>query len=126
MDSANQFSVFILCTAIGFGGGLLYEVFAFFRLIFRCEKRKNIFLGASFDVVFFLVFAFLCVYTAFFLDFPDIRVYMWIGYALGGLIYAKTLRRILALLEKVCYNSFARLVKKAKTKKKLLKERETL
>lgn len=126
MDSAHQFPVFILCTAIGFCGGLLYEVFAFFRLIFRCEKRKNIFLGALFDVAFFIAFALLCIYAAFLLSFPDIRVYMWIGYALGGLIYAKTLRRIVAFLEKVCYNTFARLVKKAKTKKKLLKERETL
>lgn len=126
MDSVNQFPVFLLCVAIGFVGGLLYEVFAFFWLIFRCKKRKNIFLGALFDVAFFITFALLCVYAAFLFGFPDIRVYMWIGYSLGGLIYAKTLRRIVAFLEKLCYNGFARLVKKAKTKKKLLKERETL
>ena len=126
MDSARQFSVFLLCILIGFSGGILYEVFAFFRLIFRCKKRKNIFLSILLDVTFFIVFALLCVYAAFALDFPNIRVYMWIGYALGGVIYSKTLRRILAFLEKVCYNVLAKLVKKAKTKKKLLKERETL
>lgn len=126
MDSARQFPVFLLCILIGFGGGILYEVFAFFRLLFRCEKRKNKVLSILLDVTFFIVFAFVCVYTAFMLDFPELRVYMWIGYALGGVIYSKTLRRILAFLEKVCYNSLAKIAKKAKTKKKLLKERETL
>lgn len=126
MDSARQFPVFLLCILIGFGGGILYEVFAFFRLLFRCEKRKNKFLCILPDVTFFIVFAFVCVYTAFMLDFPEFRVYMWIGYALGGVIYSKTLRRILAFLEKVCYNNLAKIAKKAKTKKKLLKERETL
>lgn len=125
MDTARQFSVFILCLLCGYGGGIIYEVFALLRLLFRCEKRENI-IGILLDVTFFTVFAIACVYLSFLLNFPDIRVYMWIGYALGGVLYWKTLRRILAFLEKVCYNSLAKIVNKAKTKKKLLKEREIL
>lgn len=125
MDTARQFSVFILCLLCGYGGGIIYEVFALLRLLFRCEKRENI-IGILLDVTFFTVFAIACVYLSFLLNFPDIRVYMWIGYALGGVLYWKTLRRILAFLEKVCYNSLAKIANKAKTKKKLLKEREIL
>ena len=125
MDTARQFSVFILCVCCGYGGGIIYEVFALFRLLFRCEKRENI-IGILMDISFFILFAIGCVYCAFLWDFPTIRIYMWMGYALGGVLYWKTLRRILAFLEKVCYNSLAKIAKKAKTKKKLLKERENL
>lgn len=125
MDSVGQFSVFILCVLFGYCGGLLYEVFALFRLLFGCQKRENI-IGILLDVAFFGTFAIGCVYFSFIRNFPSQRVYMWIGYALGGVLYSKTLRRILAFLEKVCYNGLAKVVKKAKTKKKLLKERENL
>ena len=125
MDSAGQFSIFILCVLFGYCGGLLYEVFALFRLLFGCEKRENI-IGVLLDIAFFAVFAIGCVCFSFTQNFPTQRIYMWIGYALGGALYSKTLRRILAFLEKVCYNGLAKVVKKAKTKKKLLKERENL
>ena len=52
MDSVGQFSVFILCVVFGYCGGLLYEVFALFRLLFGCERRENI-IGILLDVAFF-------------------------------------------------------------------------
>ncbi len=58
------------------------------------------------------------------LRFPSIRVYMWLGFAVGGAIYAKTLRRIVAFFQKKCYNMLRRIVSKAKRKKKLSKVRE--
>lgn len=45
---------------------------------------------------------------------------MWIGYALGGIIYAKTLRKIVAFLENMCYNKIIKVIKKAKKKEKNL------
>ena len=125
MDTARQFSVFLLCVLCGYGGGIIYEVFALLRLLFRCDKREKI-IGILLDIGFFAVLAIGCVYFAFVQNFPTVRIYMWIGYALGGVLYCKTLRRILAFLGKVCYNSVEMIVKKAKTKKKLLKERENL
>ena len=125
MDSVGQFPVFILCVIFGYCGGLLYEVFALFRLLFGCERRENI-IGILLDVAFFAVFAIGCVRFAFVQNFPTQRIYMWIGYALGGVLYSKTLRRILAFLEKVCYNMLVKVAKKTKTKKKLLKKKEIL
>ena len=125
MDSVGQFSVFIQCVVCGYCAGLLYEVFALFRLLFGCQKRENI-IGILLDVAFFGAFAVGAIYLSYLRNFPSLRVYMWIGYALGGVLYSKTLRRILAFLEKVCYNKLVKVAKKAKTKKKLLKERENL
>ena len=92
-------------------------------VFFGCEKRENI-IGICLDVAFFVLYAIACVYLAFRWNFPWVRGYMWIGYALGGVLYCKTLRRILAFLEKVCYNKLAKVAKKAKIKKKLGQERD--
>ena len=121
MDSKNQFFVFCLCIAVGFVGGFLYEIFAVLRLIFGCERGKNKFLGSIFDFFYFVIFAIFCIFASFFLRFSGFRVYFWLGFALGGTLYSKTLRRILAFLENVCYNVFRRIVNKAKSKKILSK-----
>jgi hypothetical protein len=49
---------------------------------------------------------------------------MILGYAIGLIIYLKILHRTLAIFEKVCYNMFTKVVKKAKSKKKLSKRGE--
>lgn len=118
MDSQNQFYIFWLCVAVGFCGGLLYEFFAFIRMLFRQGKGERI---AAFlcDAAFFIAFAAFAVFAAVVLRFPTFRVYMWLGYALGGIIYLKTLRRIVAFLENVCYNVVRQ---KAKSKKKLFEK----
>lgn len=126
MDSKHQFTYFCLCIFVGFVGGILYENFAFLRKILRCPHGKNRVLGGIIDTVFCLSFAGLCTASAFWLRFPSFRVYMWIGYALGFLIYLKTLRRIVAFLQKVCYNVLCKIVKKAKFKKKLSKTGDKL
>jgi hypothetical protein len=45
---------------------------------------------------------------------------MWIGYAVGGILYLKTLHKIIAFLKNMCYNIGTIMVKRAKEKKKLL------
>ena len=121
MDGKGQFGVFCLCIAVGFVGGLLYEIFVFFRAAFGCGRGKYKIIGIILDVAFFMCFAGLCIYAAYRFRLPNLRFYMWIGYGLGWIIYLKTLRRIVAFLQKVCYNKAIKVAKKVKTKKKLSK-----
>ena len=127
MDSRNQFTVFCLCVATGFVGGVIYEIFSFLRLIMGCRCGKNKFLGCMADVIFCVCFALHCIFASFLFHFPNLRVYMCIGYALGGIIYLKSLHIILAFLQNVCYNKITKVVKKAKKREKTLKkEGETI
>ncbi len=126
MDTKNQFTYFLLSVATGFVGGLLYELFAFIRFLFGCDRGKRKTFGFIMDICFGIAFAFLGIYSCFLFRFPAFRVYMGIGWLLGGIIYSKTLRIIVAFFEKVCYNILARMVKKAKSKKKLLKREEKI
>ncbi len=126
MDSRNQFTYFCLCIAVGFVGGIIYEIFASFRKILRCPHGKNRVLGGMVDVAFCGCFAVLCTASAYWLHLPSFRFYMWIGYALGFLIYLKTLRRTVAFLQKVCYNVLCKIAKRAKIKKKLSKTGDKL
>lgn len=71
------------------------------------------------DITFFAAFATFVNFATYRLKFPSFRVYTWLGYAVGGIIYAKTLRKFLAFLEKVCYNTHVQRQKIRKTKKKL-------
>lgn len=120
MQTQNQFFTFLLCVAVGFCGGFLYEIFTFFARLFGQGKGRKV---TSFlcDTVFFIAFAAFSVFAAVILHFPSFRVYMWIGYLLGGIIYLKSLRRIVAFLENVCYNVVRQ---KAKSKKKLFEKGE--
>jgi hypothetical protein len=117
MDSAHQFYYFSLCVCAGFCVGIIYELFAFIRLLCGCDRGKYKILNIILDVAFFIGFSMLSVCLAFACNFPDVRVYMWIGYAVGLGLYLKTLRRILAFCEKVCYNKLVKVLKKAKSKK---------
>ena len=122
MVRQDQFLMFLLCMAIGFMGGLLYEPFSFLRLLFGCDtKRKT--LGIILDVGFFISFTVLSVIAVFLLKFPALQAFWWIGYAVGGIIYLKTLHKIIAFLEKVCYNVLVKMAKKARKKDKTLKKR---
>ena len=124
MDTGNQFAVFGICVGVGFIGGVLYEAFAFLRFLLGCPRGKNKILGGALDIAFFVAFALVCVWATYVFNFPDFRVYMWLGYILGGILYLKTLHEIVAFFEKVCYNSITKLIKKAKNREKALSQRE--
>ena len=123
MDTQNQFAVFGLCLCIGFFGGVLYEPFGVLRCVFGCRQGKNKPIAGAIDIVFWMVFAVWTAIVGYALHFPNFRVYMWIGYALGGILYLKTLHRILAFFENVCYNKITQRIKKAKKQEKTLKKR---
>ena len=124
MDTQNQFTYFLFSMLIGLVGGVLYEIFAFFRLLLRCERGKNKAIGIGLDVLFGLAFSIFCIFAMFLLRFPAFRGYMGLGFLIGLIIYAKTLRRIVAFFEKVCYNGVAKVVKRAKIRKKTLKRED--
>lgn len=122
MDTKGQILVFLSCVAVGFIGGILYEPIALLRLAFGCGKGKNKPLSIALDIVFWLAFSILCVAASYQFRFPDFRVYTWIGYAVGGIIYLKSLRRIVAFLENVCYNKLIKIVKRRKIGRKTPKK----
>ena len=122
MDTKGQFTYFLLSVAVGFVGGLLYEVFSLFRILFSCDKGKWKGIGIGLDIGFCLLFTIWCIYMSFCLRFPDFRVYVCCGWVLGFAIYLKILHRILAFFENVCYNVLVKMAKKAKSKKKTLKK----
>ena len=120
MDSKNQLFYFCICIVVGFFVGLVYEPFAFLRQVAGCNRKKRSPLGVIIDVLFPVIVALTCIFVQFILRFPSFRVYMWIGYALGYIIYLKILRRTLAFLQKLCYNLLAKVLRKAKNKEKTL------
>ena len=121
MDSKNQFYIFCLCLAIGFVGGLLYEPFSFIRKVFKKQTRLCQSIRFIADILYCLTCTVFCIFSAFWLHFPNFRLYMILGYAIGLIIYSKILHRTLAIFEKVCYNIIVKVAKKAKIKKKLSK-----
>lgn len=119
MDAKGQLLYFCLCLGIGFVCGFVYEVFALCRALLGCQKGKHRLIEIFLDIVFFLVFAGICIYAGYVGKFPAFRVYMWLGYALGITIYLKILHRILAFWENVWYNKLTKAIEKARKKKKL-------
>ena len=102
MDSQNQFFIFLQCVAIGVIGGVLYELFTALGLLCRANKYRLV--RATFDILFWLSFTIMSIISSYAFHFPSFRAYMWIGYCAGGILYLKSVRRIVAFFEKVCYN----------------------
>lgn len=120
MDVKNQFTYFCLTVIIGFAWGLIYELFSVFRFVFGCDKNKTI--GVALDVLFCITLALGYTLAAFLLRFPDFRIYMFVGIGLGFTLYLKSLHRIVAFFEKVCYNNVRKLINKVKKAKNSIKE----
>ncbi len=120
MDTKHQLAVFGLSLCVGFLGGILYEFFALARLLFQCEKKKRKLLGGALDMGFWICFICFSLFLAYILKFPDFRAYIWFGYALGGILYSKSLHKIIAFLEKICYNKITKLIKRSKNQEKTL------
>ena len=125
MSGGDGFFTFAICLAVGFLGGIPYEIITLFRDFF-CRKGRNKWLGVLLDVFFFVCFTAWCIYTAVLFDYPLLRFYVWIAYALGGFIYSKILRRILAFLKKICYNVARKVLNTRKERKKLSKTEDKI
>lgn len=123
MKMPAQSQLIFLCISFlsGFVFGLIYEVFYFLRLICGSVKGRRKTVEIVLDICFFLAFAVWEIYVAYVFRFPSFRAYVWLGCFLGLIIYLKSLHKIIAFLENLCYN---KIVKKIKQRKKLLKRGE--
>lgn len=124
MDAKGQLGVFCLSVAVGFVGGILYEFFALTERALRRVRGGERAARVTCDILFFLSFAALCIFLSYAGVLPSFRWYLWLGYALGGILYLKTLRRMVAFLEKLCYNGCKKIGQKAKKQEKTLDRRE--
>lgn len=115
----TELAIFATCMACGFFVGLPYEAFSLLRRLF-CRDGKGFWIGMALDTAYFLLVAVVVVYVAFALHFPRFRGYMWLGYALGGIIYLKSLHRMVAFFRNMCYNTVKKILKKAKKQEKTL------
>lgn len=125
MDAKGQFTCFCLCVVVGFAGGLIYSACSFVRVLFSCPRGKNKAIGVFADVLFFIAFALFGVACAFMFKFPAFRIYMWLGQGVGLILYLKSLHKVVAFFQNICYNKIAKAVLKFQQKRKTQKrERE--
>ena len=118
MATQGQFLYFFATVFFGFLGGFIWQAISLIRLPF-CAKKAEKFVKIGADILFFMVFGGICCLLAAQFCFPDHRLYMYVGYALGLLIYSKTLKNLLDFLKKVCYNTINTLSKRiCKARKK--------
>ena len=123
MDTAHQLQTFLLCIGVGFVCGIAYEAFAFLRICLGIKANKKKMLGCMVDISFFLTCSIVVILATYLFAFPDFRVYMWAGYLVGGIIYLKTLHKIIAFFEIMWYNTIRKWINKARNQDKtLLKE----
>ena len=105
MATQGQLLYFLACVFFGFCGGFLWEMFSTFSLFFRKGRGKKVAKIVT-DVLFFVAFGVVCGWLGAYFSFPSPRVYMYVGYAVGLIIYLKSVKILLAFLKKVCYNTF--------------------
>ena len=117
MDTKGQIGVFAIYLCMGFASGILYEAFAFLRLLCGCRNGKRVYIGGVIDVAFWLCAGIGILVLAYLFKLTTTRAYAWFGFVLGGIIYLKSLRRMVAFLENLCYNKYKSLRKKAKERK---------
>ena len=122
MDTVHQFHVFILCVCFGVVGGVFYELLSLFKILFFPWKKAKRFFGNLIDIVFWISLWIASVYLSFSFKFPSFRVYMGIGYLLGGILYLKILHKIVAFFKRICYNNIRKAIKKVTDKEETLKK----
>jgi len=107
--SKNQFYVFIACVAFGAVCGLIFGVLSIFKCFFKSKILKffpDVISGILSGLIFIL-------YTYLF-NFPNLRVYMLVGFFLGLVGYFKSFNIILAKSAEKIYNVYK--LKKVKRK----------
>lgn len=125
MDTKGQIVVFLWYLAIGFGCGILYDAFTPFRWFVQKKAKKNGgIVVAVLDVAFWIGVWLITVAFAFALRLPTVRGYAWLALLVGGIIYLKSLRRIVAFLQNLCYNKCKKVQPKPKLGKNARKKAE--
>lgn len=118
--SKNQFYVFAACIAFGIFVGIVLGISNLIK-----HFIKNRFIKIIPDIIFISIssFAFLCF--SYYLSFPNIRLYMFLGIILGCLGYFKSFHIILAKYLKKFYNIIIKnKIERKKTKDERIKNKK--
>ena len=118
MSAHSQFALFCICIGAGFVFGIVYEPISILRSVFKRSK----WIGITLDILFFIALALWYTGAIYLFQFPSFRLYYWLGFLVGGIIYLKSLHIILAFFKKICYNKFVKIAKKLKNRKKIGKK----
>lgn len=102
--------VFLVSVACGVIGGALYEPFRLFN-----KRLRRQWVRYALDVLFCVLFAILYLCISVRLAFPDLRAYSLLSCLLGFGLYAKSLHKTVAFLEKKIYNKLKQLQKEKRT-----------
>ncbi len=104
-----QIFIFLTCALCGVISGVVYDILYIARA-FVCglDKAKFTLKDKIFtclcDLIYFIAFSVMFIFTSICFEFYAIRLYMLIGCALGALIYLKSLHFIIAFLVGRVYN----------------------
>lgn len=104
-----QIFIFLTCALCGVISGVVYDILYIARA-FVCglDKAKFTLKDKIFtclcDLIYFIAFSAMFIFTSVCFEFYTIRLYMLIGCALGALIYLKSLHFIIAFLVRRVYN----------------------
>ena len=120
---SGQIRIFLICTALGLIGGILYDVLSCLRFPFR--KVRLVRLGT--DVLFCLIYAVFFLFASVLFHFPDFRLFMAVGCLVGIFLYRKSFHKFVAFLGKMVYNEIGQLRKdkrKCRTRSGLCRRRK--
>ncbi|MDE7162700.1 MAG: spore cortex biosynthesis protein YabQ [Clostridia bacterium] len=124
-----QIFIFLTCALCGVISGVVYDILYIARA-FVCglDKAKFTLKDKIFtcicDLIYFIAFSAMFVFTSICFEFYTIRLYMLVGCALGALIYLKSLHFIIAFLVRKVYNRL-RKIKSARGEKQWAKKNAT-
>ena len=102
----NQAYLFIVFSLTGVIIGLLFD---FFRILRRSFKTSNIITYFE-DVLFWILTGVLILYNIWYFNNGEIRIYMFLGIIMGGLIYMLTLSNIIISLLSKILNSIVKVL----------------
>jgi hypothetical protein len=104
-----QFFIFLVFCLCGIASGVVYDIFYIARQ-FVCgvdkalySTKDKIFIVVC-DILYFVIFSLMVIFTAVIFDFYQIRLYMLAAAAIGTFIYLKSLHIFLAFFLKQLYN----------------------
>ena len=106
----NQLYIFLACLSFGAISGLLFSLSA----LIKCKIKNKIIRIFPDALVFFITTISYIIYS-YFMEFPNLRIYMIFAVFLGLYLYMKSFDIILAKVVKKIYNIFT----KRKTKGKV-------
>lgn len=96
---ANQVYTFFVCVASGAISGVVYDLFYVIKR-FISGKITEI----SLDILFFILFAGIYIFTSVLFGLPEFRFFMFIGCLLGLLLYLKSFHIMLDFFINMLYN----------------------